>query len=334
MRCKKCGKEIDGTPFCAYCGTKAEVKSCCPHCGKEVENTAFCPFCGKPLNTKKDKPVREGKREGQAVSRKKSPLAVMVLMAAVIVLVPVLGMMNGKKENNKVGTAETFPDLTHEEAVEAYLSDEPAEITVSGPILPDPGLFLNCERNEDGFSSSHNAYLLSYNFGPKDIGMTAVEEFVQLLQSPEYNLRLKDSSHEVVSWLTIHEYYFDYTGSYTVGQREYHDETVSNVYLLVNEYNSEGRIGFAFYYGDGFTVVDSGAETSCSLTDYTASAESAGGSSSGRKQCGTCHGSGKCNNCGGDGRVSNWRGDRYVDEDCTYCLTGDCPNANCLNGYE
>lgn len=47
MYCRNCGKEVHGTPFCPYCGTKAEVKSICRYCGGEIKDTPYCPHCGR-----------------------------------------------------------------------------------------------------------------------------------------------------------------------------------------------------------------------------------------------------------------------------------------------
>lgn len=194
-------------------------------------------------------------------------------------------------------------------------------VSIQDGQLPDPGLFLNLNRGEDK-KAKGSAWLCSYSFSMDNGGKEAVDEFVKLLQEPQFHLKLKrawEDDYTKYSGLLCRRFTFTYTGSKSVGTYVDPDKYEANVYILANYYYDEGRIGFAFYFGDGLKLVDCGKHTSYALTDYNrsgggnggGSSNSGGGSTGGGvsplpsipTKCSKCHGDGKitCTNCDGLG---------------------------------
>ena len=181
-------------------------------------------------------------------------------------------------------------------------------------VLPDPGLFFDCARNEDKFSESHQCYLVSYSFGMDDGGFDAVEEFVTLLTDGDWQLtqtNFVESDYMSTSGHIFVDYTFRYDGPYDVGSyTDWDGNWDGDVHILIGYYYDRGEIGFSFYFGDGFTLVDSGEHTTVSLADHVGS--SSGGSSvswdddeEDVPECNICWGSGKatCDTCWGTGQV-------------------------------
>ena len=210
-------------------------------------------------------------------------------------------------------------------------SDEPAAVPTAAPVtapaasgaaaysyavLPDPGLFFGCERNEDKASDTHQCYLVSYRFGMDDGGFDAVDEFIALLTGGDWQLtqtNFVESDYMDTSGQIFVHYTFRYDGQYDVGSYiDWDGNWDGDVHILIGYYYDRGEIGFSFYFGDGFTLVDSGGHTSVSLDDHIGS--SSGGSSSAWDDdeedvpdCSICWGSGEstCDTCWGTGQVSS-----------------------------
>ncbi len=202
---------------------------------------------------------------------------------------------------------------TGEEAVSS------GEKEVDGAVLPDVGVFLNCARGEDMEYGSYGR-LISYSF-ELDNGPAAVEEVVDLLQEPQYELSLvntKENDYISSSALLVRYYEFSYTGTEDVPS-----VTDDNIYgssydvlVQVNYYYSgSGRTGLSIYYSNGFTLTEPDTAAETQPEDYNGSGSSLGSSSGSADydtddddngvsiKCTKCHGEGTiaCTNCDGLG---------------------------------
>lgn len=191
-------------------------------------------------------------------------------------------------------------------------------ITPDGAYLPDPGVFLSCGTTESGAIKKINGkgHYVSYDF---DISAREVaEEYVALLLDSRFKLKkynysgMDSFSYEGTDYVS---YRFDYIGSSPdveeisdIGGKDY----PGDVFLLINYYGNEGRVGLSLSYSDGFTLLDTGDRASVTPEDLSgnpvngtgSSGSSPSYSSSGTQvKCYKCHGNKtiECSRCGGKG---------------------------------
>ncbi len=181
-------------------------------------------------------------------------------------------------------------------------------------VLPDPGQFFRCARREDQPSEPHQCYLVSYLFGMDNGGFEAVEEYLALLTGGGWQLtqtNFIESDYMDVTGQIFVDYTFSYDGPYDVGSYiDWDGNWDGDVHILIGYYYDRGEIGFSFYFGDGFTLVDPGTHTTEYLDDHV---YFPGGDSpinwdddeEDVPDCNICWGSGKatCDTCWGTGQV-------------------------------
>lgn len=220
----------------------------------------------------------------------------------------------------------------------------PVEVNASDSILPDPGDFLNCRRGEDKEHRSYgsNGRLVSYSFD-LDKGKNAIPEFMDLIRDERYQLSLKESTEEdykSTSAMLIRSYFFKYTGSKSnIGIVKNSDGKSRHVIVSVIYYYDRGRILLTMYYGDGLSLVSSGANVTTPVTDYNGGSSDSGSSDSGssdsgsssggsheryvpdasKLECTICDGTGDCPRCGGDGYVYSYAVDKEDFINCSKC---------------
>lgn len=198
----------------------------------------------------------------------------------------------------------------------------------SSTAVPDLGEFLGCAGRD---TKSGETY--SYTFDD-DKGLMAVDEYRALLTG-SYNFKEVNFKKEEYpsSGLICYNIYYSYTGSGSVGSQKWPSaEQEANIYLLVNHYTWEDRVGVSMSLGDGLTVENSGVTASDPPADMSGAGGSGSGSGSGgsgggvttpefaKLDCSICKGSGDCQTCGGRGYLYSSASKKY-DRNCTSCNT-------------
>lgn len=202
------------------------------------------------------------------------------------------------------------------EGAGAYVSDITGADSYDHAVLPDPGLFFNCSRMEDKHSDPHQCELVSYRFNMDNGGFDAVEEFINMLEAGGYHLTRTNyvaSDYMDVTGQIFVDYTYRYDGPYEVGSYiNWDDEWDGDVHILIGYYYDRGEIGLTFYYGEGFSLVDSGLRTTQTLVDRSGNSSVSSGSSwddddEAVPECNICWGSGEstCDTCWGSGQVSS-----------------------------
>lgn len=205
----------------------------------------------------------------------------------------------------------------------------------SSTAVPDLGAFLGCARRD---TKSGETY--SYTFDD-DKGLAAVDEYRALLTG-SYNFKEVNFKEEEYpsSGLICYNIYYSYTGSGSVGSKKWPSaEQEANIFLLVNHYTWEDRVGVSMSLGDGIVVENSGVTASDPPTDMSGASGSGSNSGSGsgsgvhtpefaKQDCSICKGTGKCQTCGGRGYLYSSASKKYdrncygchnADGKCTYC---------------
>lgn len=214
--------------------------------------------------------------------------------------------------------------------------------------LPDAAAFFHSNRHEDQ-DSRGTSWLHSYKFKLNQNSVDASVEFLELLLTPGYNLKLTDAKEDDYTKTSGHIFYtyiFTYTGNKKVGKYvDYDGNFEGNVQVSIYINYVENFLMVSYYFGDGFQVVDSGKHCSVKVTDLNAGSgtgKGTSGSSSGKSgksgntvPCGVCNKSGKCTNCGGDGYVYS-SASKKEDRNCSRCHThrgrcGSCGGDGWLN---
>ena len=206
----------------------------------------------------------------------------------------------------------------------------PAALAANSAELPDPGLFLDCERGQDYYDETFKCYCVTYNFNLDDGGANAADEYLNLLLNGAYDLELVDVIEKDFFNTSGHIYYdyiFRYNGPYYSGSYiNFDGEWEGDVHILVAVSYDTGTIGFSMFYGDGFTLVDSGLYTSYDVIDNNGGSSGGGGGGGGGgsdwdtdDKCSICDGTGwrTCGTCNGSGH--DYDGD-------------ECDNINCRGG--
>lgn len=113
-RCVKCQAVLaDGQNFCAECG--ASQKKLCLQCGAELQDgQAFCANCGcraEQQATPQDASIRNFNENisAQQAKKKASPIKIIGIVAAVIVVLALLANIGGSKDFNDM-----FSEYAHE----------------------------------------------------------------------------------------------------------------------------------------------------------------------------------------------------------------------------
>ncbi len=131
--------------------------------------------------------------------------------------------------------------------------------TSSKLVLPDPGLFFNCARAEDTSytTNGNDGWTVSVKL-ELDAYEKAVTEFLELMED-SYHLKQSDHVKEEFSSLrmTIEDYFYDYTGSETVGEMIFGEKT-STVCVSVIKFYEKDYIRLSIFYPKEFALEDPG----------------------------------------------------------------------------
>lgn len=204
--------------------------------------------------------------------------------------------------------------------------------------LPDPGLFIGAERQEDYEHRTNDTPMVSYLFEMTEDGESAAFSYMEFIME-EYGYELVhtyEKDYINVTGDIFMEFYFEYTGPYSVSIIPY-DETFDdpefsgtwnlNIGLLYDFV--EGTILMTVYFAPDISLVDSGMHTSYEIVDMNGSGGGGGGDidwddgdGSTEEKCIICDGTGwrDCLTCNGSG-YTGYGSDRH-----------ECPSFNCNGG--
>lgn len=242
----------------------------------------------------------------------------------------------GSAVSNSSGKASSSFGGGSSSAGSSKSSDKTAKVDKSSTTVPDLGAFLGGCVRDAGTSDETYSYDID-----DDKGMAAIDEYRALLTG-SYNFQevnFKKEDFTSTSGLICYNIYYSYTGSGSVGSKRWPSaEQEADLYLLVNHYTWEDRVGISMSLGDGIVVENSGVTASDPPTDMSGAGNNGSGSGSGggvytpefaKQDCSICKGTGKCQTCGGRGYLYSTASKKY-DRNCTGCrnASGKCTYCN------
>lgn len=266
-------------------------------------------------------------------------LAIVLLLG--ICLMAILFFGGAEKKNpqgNPVETENTELENSESEDNEMQESEESENIENSEEIvqevlamtIPDPCMFLGCQKNDSHETNDGEAWMVGCTFSI-DGAEEALNELMELLLSEDYKLKLIDSEEEDyigTSAQYFYYFYFDYTGEEPeVEGFEYFTGVISDVVLQVVFNYSSGSVDLRMRHDDALTLVDSQKQATILPESYSGTYTPGSNSDSNdyykpdhsKLDCTFCN-DGDCPKCNGYGKVEYYNGGGdYVDSVCPEC---------------
>ena len=273
----------------------------CMKCGNQIpDNAKFCPKCGNVIM----------KKNWNINPR-------IVIMFAFLATVCIIGALifrgndfptsdsNTQYSQNKIENTENA--VTDSESA---IENEPQEPEIAPMTIPDPCMFLGCEKNDSHETNDGEAWMVGCTFsidGAKD----ALNELMALYTSGEYPLQLTETVEEDfvnTSAQYFYYFYFDYTGNEPeVEGFEYFTGIHTDVVLQVVFNYASGTVDLRMRHDNTLTLVDSQKQATVLPESY----------------------SGTYNpNISNDSTSNDYYKPDHSKLDCVFCDDGKCPKCN------
>lgn len=290
----------------------------CVKCGNQIpDNAKFCPKCGNQTTQ---------------TSKKKHAHTPFIL--ALFVIICIIGVLIAKG-NNKPSS-----DINTENETE--IQTEPQVPEIAPMTIPDPCMFLGCEKNDSHETNDGEAWLVSCTFSI-DEAKDALNELMALYTSGEYPLQLTETVEEDyvnTSAQYFYYFYFDYTDNESeVEGFEYFTGVHTDVVLQVVFNYSSGSVDLRMRHDSALTLVDSKQQATVLPVSYSGTYDPNGNSDStsndyykpdhSKLDCVFCN-DGKCSNCDGYGEIERYSGKgETITSMCPDCRrSGKCRYCN------